>query len=678
VNAGREIVCNRVVFPDSEFDAKKGQGEPPGPPVCICAIEIDEDGRETEYRLAAPYPPRPPWDRRDGNPFLTVGFALSAEAGSFLHVGWPFPVPAIDLYAEYMLIHNTEMSRSKDGDSKQPGPSLIQACQRYGVTGMEKARKDEMRALAYTKTDHSPEEIAELQDYCLGEDCRMTVRLFAAMLPRIDLLRAPIRGAFMMEIERMRWRGIPIDMAIYGRAERRAHAAVLKMRADLNRKLGADVYFQNVFKRGTMLQVMRRNGIPVPTDPKTGKESCATKQIKSMIDVYPLMKEYYEDKRMIDALKNLKLEIGSDGRNRFWLNPFGTKTGRNNPSTNRCIFGLPHTMRSFMKPPPGMAFAQIDVGAEEIGIAAALSRDPLLMADYRSGDPYRQFAAAALGILDPTEQQRQVYKAAVLGRIYGLGASSLARNLGISKAQAEQIVEQMAARYPVLTAWLARVTTKAAHCVPIICALGWSLTATGQPGEERTFLNFPMQANGAELMRLVITRAGAAGLRLIGCAHDSFMIEDTIDRIEDSVTQMQEIMRQASRDLFGEDFSPPRGSASATTPPGAGKRNTSRLSTPITTSSPAECACAMRRNSPALSAHAASVFLNSDLALVCEISISQPLVMCVGRPESIQASKTVTVQASGLRAPPADEEGSRRREVLCSFSLDTRNPCKAA
>src|SRR6266571_3794583 len=54
-------------------------------------------------------------------------------------------------------------------------------------------------------------------------------------------------------------------------------------------------------------------------------------------------------------------------------------------------------------------------------------------------------------------------------------------------------------------------------------------------------------------------------------------------------------------------------------------------------------------DSPALSAHAASVFLNSNLALVCGISISQPLVMCFGRPESIQGSKTVTVQASGLR-----------------------------
>ena len=37
------------------------------------------------------------------------------------------------------------------------------------------------------------------------------MRLFRAMRPHIDLLRAPIRGAFMMEIERMRWRGIPIE-----------------------------------------------------------------------------------------------------------------------------------------------------------------------------------------------------------------------------------------------------------------------------------------------------------------------------------------------------------------------------------------------------------------------------------------------------------------------------------
>ena len=44
--------------------------------------------------------------------------------------------------------------------------------------------------------------------------------------------------------------------------------------------------------------------------------------------------------------------------------------------------------------------------------------------------------------------------------------------------------------------------------VPIVCTLGWQLASSGRPGEERTFLNFPMQANGGELMRLVIVRAG--------------------------------------------------------------------------------------------------------------------------------------------------------------------------
>src|SRR5262245_31374718 len=322
-----------------------------------------------------------------------------------------------------------------------------------------------------------------------------------------------------------------------------------KMQEGLNLKLGAEIYFGGVFKRDTMLRVMRQNNIPVALDPKTRKESCATKLIKGMTETHPLLKEFYEDKRMIDALRTLKLEIGSDGRNRRWLNPFGTKTGRNNPSTNRYIFGLPHTMRSFIKPPPGMALAQVDIGAEEIGVAAACSGDPQLIADYFSGDPYRQFAAAALGVVILTKQQRQIYKACLLGRIYGMGAITLARNLNIHWTQAQRILDQMVARYPVLNAWLERVLLRAAHRASVTCVLGWSLRGKGKAGEHTTFLNFPMQANSAELMRLIFVRSSA--IPLIGCAHDSFLIEDTVDRIEKSVAELMEIIRGASRGLFG-------------------------------------------------------------------------------------------------------------------------------
>jgi hypothetical protein len=548
---GRTVTCRRDVIIDSEYNAHKGQGERSGFPWCICAIEIDENGRETLHRLTAPYPAIPPWER--GDPYLAIFFNASAEAESFINVGWRFPRLAIDLYAEYMAVHNTEMVRrgKNQGESKLPGPSLIKACKRYHVPVMEQADKDDKRSLAYTKASLTPEELNSLVEYCLNDDCRSTLGLFRAMRRLIDLLRAPIRAAFMMEIARMRWRGIPIDTSIYSPIKQNGAEIAGRLRLELNRKLGANVYFQDVFKRKTMFAVMRHRGIPIPIDPKTGKLSCATRHIKSMIETYPLLKEYYEDKRMIDAVKNLQLEIGADGRNRFWLNPFGTKTGRNNPSTNRCVLGLPHTMRSFIKPEIGTALAQVDVGAEEVGIAAALSGDPVLRADYRTGDPYRQFAAAALGVLDPTEQQRQIYKATVLGRIYGLGVASLARNLRISRAQAQQIIDQMNARYPVLNAWLRRILMKAAHGVPIVCALGWSLASSGSSEEERTFLNYPMQANGAELMRLVIVRASAAGLRLIGCAHDSFMIEAPIATIEQEVARLQEIVRQASRDLFG-------------------------------------------------------------------------------------------------------------------------------
>lgn len=462
------------------------------------------------------------------------------------------PKPAIDLYVEFLVIHNTEMVRigSRSGDSKPPGPRLIDACRRYRIVGMDKAHKEDMRHLAYSKENHTSEEIAQLKEYCL-EDGYMTKRLYCAMLPHLDLLRAPLRAAFMMEIERIRWAGIPIDMPTYRRFKQHAPAIGSKLRAELNRKLGIEIYYCDVFKKSAVFRLMMRHKIPIPIDPKTGKFSAALKHLKNMIEAQPVLKVFYRDKKLIDALRDLKLEIGDDGRNRVWLNPFATKTGRNNPSTNRLVLGLPFTMRSLIAPELGTAIGQVDFGNEEVGIAGFLSKDQRLIKDYLSGDPYRQFAADALGITDPTKEQRQVYKACVLGRIYGLGVKSLARNLGISRAQAQSIMIQMGARYPVLNAWLERITTKAAHCAPIVCVHGWNLTMTGKSGEERTFLNFPMQANASELMRLVIVRAGAAGLKIIGCAHDSFLIEDTIENIEQSVALLQQIMRQASRDLLG-------------------------------------------------------------------------------------------------------------------------------
>jgi len=109
-------------------------------------------------------------------------------------------------------------------------------------------------------------------------------------------------------------------------------------------------------------------------------------------------------------------------------------------------------------------------------------------------------------------------------------------------------LQMMKERYPILHEWLDRVLLKVAHCRPIVCKLGWSLTPKGKSGEMTSFMNYPMQANSAELLRLIFIRS--AHIPIVGCAHDSFLIEDTVERIEQTVAEMREIILQASRDLF--------------------------------------------------------------------------------------------------------------------------------
>jgi hypothetical protein len=124
----------------------------------------------------------------------------------------------------YRPIHRWPGQLRQPEDINPPGPTLLQACR---------------RRLAWSKTDQTPEEIADLQDYCSADDRQNTMNLFLAMRDRIDYLRAPIRGAYMMELERVRWRGIPIDAEIYDRAVPQAPKAAAAMRAELNRRLGA-------------------------------------------------------------------------------------------------------------------------------------------------------------------------------------------------------------------------------------------------------------------------------------------------------------------------------------------------------------------------------------------------------------------------------------------------------
>src|SRR5262249_1207611 len=62
----------------------------------------------------------------------------------------------------------------------------------------------------------------------------------------------------------------------------------------------------------------------------------------------------------------------------------------------------------------------------------------------------------------------------------------------------------------------------------------------------RTLRNFPMQANGGEMLRLAAILATDAGVQIVATIHDAVLIEAGEDQIEHHVFLTQAAMRKAS------------------------------------------------------------------------------------------------------------------------------------
>ena len=267
----------------------------------------------------------------------------------------------------------------------------------------------------------------------------------------------------------------------------------------------------------------------------------------------------------LDALRMLRntlgelrlhdLAVGPDGRNRVILSAFGAKTGRNAPSSSEFIFGPATWARFLIKPQPGMAIAYIDWKAQEIGIAAALSGDAKLAAAVLSGDPYLSFAIGAQlapeGATKATHGDiRDRIKAWVLGIGYGMSDATLARRLSISITEARMLLRLYDEAYPAFARWRKNNLDAALLSQSQQTVFGWPLHSTIET-KPNTLKNFPIQANGAEMLRLACCLATERGVRICAPVHDAILIEAAEEEIEDAVAMARQCMAEASRVVLG-------------------------------------------------------------------------------------------------------------------------------
>lgn len=263
-----------------------------------------------------------------------------------------------------------------------------------------------------------------------------------------------------------------------------------------------------------------------------------------------------ELRHALSQLRLSELAVGTDGRNRCMLSPFASKTGRNQPSNARFIFGPSTWLRSLIMPEPGRALCYVDWSGQEYGIAAALSGDDAMKSDYLSGDPYLAFGKRIGAVPDTATKQthgqiRDCLKVACgLGAMYGAGPHTVAAVLGVPRCQAAEWLSAHRVTYQRYWDWSEQALNLALLTGEMRTCFGWRLLVNRHT-RGRSLRNFPMQSTGAEMMRLAACWATEQGIRVAAPVHDAFLIEADADEIDAETERMQTIMREASSLVLG-------------------------------------------------------------------------------------------------------------------------------
>jgi DNA polymerase I len=307
-------------------------------------------------------------------------------------------------------------------------------------------------------------------------------------------------------------------------------------------------------------EYLARRGIPWPRLP-SGALALDDDTFRQRARAHPEIAPLYELRHTLGQLRLNALAVGPDGRNRTMLSAFRARTGRNQPSNSKFVFGPATWLRGLIKPAKGMAVAYVDWSAQEIAIAGALSGDDRLWDAYAFGDPYIAFARQA-GIvpLNATKashpNERQSCKAIVLGVGYGMSAEGMAQQSGLHIEEARKLLMLHRQTYRRFWSWAEANVNRVLLGLPLEATFGWRIQyppGCGADVNGRSILNWPMQANGAEMMRLGVCMAVEAGLTICAPIHDALLLEAPAAEIAEQAQRLAEIMGDASELVLGPE-----------------------------------------------------------------------------------------------------------------------------
>ena len=318
----------RIIAVDFEFefgghDALEAAGRSGERPRPVCMVAKDLRGGQTWRLWRDQFGSQPPFPI-DADTLL-IAYYASAELGCFRALNWQQPKFILDLFTEFRARTN--------GRTLPNGAGLLGALTFFGIDGIAVTEKRDLRARILSGAPWSADDRVAILEYC-ESDVLALERLLPAMLSRIHLPHALLRGRFMKAAAAIEWNGVPIDVVTLDLLRRHWTNIQDALIAEIDRDYG--VFDGRSFRQERWQQWLAANGIPWPTL-EIGRLDLSDDTFRQMARAYPQVAPMRELRNALSDMRLADLAVGRDGRNRTLLSALRSRTGRCQPSNTRYI-----------------------------------------------------------------------------------------------------------------------------------------------------------------------------------------------------------------------------------------------------------------------------------------------------------------------------------------------------
>ena len=396
-----------------------------------------------------------------------------------------------------------------------------------------------------------------------------TYRLHAAAVQRFEGRTMSVYTDFELPLvsvlAKLEMRGVAIDRPLF-----EAHHAELTDRVTDAQQRAFDSIGREVnLSSPKQLQEVLFQQLDMPKTRKTKSgystdaASLTDLQQKSPHVFLDSLLEHRDVNKLRQILEGLMKSIDADGRIHTSLQQIGASTGRL-ASSEPNLQNIPvrseegrRIREGFTHSAETECLMTADYSQIEMRIMAHLSGDAGLIEAFNAGEDLHRFVGSRIFNVTPAEvtnEMRSKVKAMSYGLVYGLSAFGLSKQLGISAAEAKQLMTDYFDRFGGVRDYLRSVVEQARNdrFTETIYGRRRPFGDLASPNRvlrenaERAALNAPIQGSAADIikhaMNTIETRIETEGLesRMILQIHDELMFEvapGEWDRLETIVTE---------------------------------------------------------------------------------------------------------------------------------------------